>query len=59
MILKQKHSSDMNIHYFERDAGFFLMIGKHHLKLLEIIQKWIMTVLKIMFIPSFLTGENA
>lgn len=52
MILKQTHSSNMNIHILKEMLNISFMIEKHHLKLLEIIQKWIMTVLKIMFLHS-------
>lgn len=52
MILKQTHSSNMNIHILKEMLNISFMIEKHHLKLLEIIQKWIMTVLKIIFLHS-------
>lgn len=50
VILKQTHSSDMNTNILKDILTISFMIEKHHLKQLEIIQKWIMTVLKIMFI---------
>lgn len=39
VILKQTHSSDMKIHTLKEMLDISFMIEKHHLKLLEIIQK--------------------